>query len=73
MHLWPLETDPRTPTARVQTAPIPAQRTTETHQTTPPDLADGDAYGGRTQGDNWVPDGNWSGYKDMGLGPENGG
>ena len=73
MHMRPLETDTQTLTARVQTPPTPTQRSTQTTQTTPPDLADGDAYRKRTQSDDWVPDGNWSGDTDMDIGSKNGG
>src|SRR5437660_8165112 len=70
MHMWPLETDTQTLTARVQTPPTPTQRATQTTQTTPPDLADGDAYRKRTQSDDWVSDGNRSGEMAWILGPK---
>src|SRR5437588_8736969 len=73
MHLRPVETDNQTLTAREQTPPTPMQRTMQTNQTTSPDLADGDAHRKSTQRYDWVPDGNWSGDTDMGLGPKNGG
>src|SRR5205085_10502153 len=72
MHLRPLETDTQTLATCMQTPPTPTQRITETNQTTPPDLADGDAYRKRTQGDDWVPDGNRSGDTDMDIGSKNG-
>src|SRR5437588_3967069 len=73
MHLRPLETDTQSLTTGMQTPPTPTQRITETNQTTPPDLAEGDAYRKRTQSDDWVPDGNRSGDTDMDIGSKNGG